>query len=329
MKMDNETLKLKEFEWIMSLLQAIDAGVIVIDREYKVQIWNSFMENHSGLRPDTVRGKNLFEFFPEIPVDWFKHKVDSVFMLHNRAFSTWEQRPYVFRFKNYRPITGLEEFMYQNLSMIPLSSVDGSTRYICIVVYDVTDVALSKKELKSANIRLREQSQIDQLTGLNNRGYWEKCLVHEYNRHLRYGDKCSLAMLDIDHFKKVNDTYGHQFGDKVLRIIAKTLTDNIRGTDIAGRYGGEEFGVILTGSNNKTSKIFAERFRKSVEALSISTGGREVRITVSIGLTEFNNNVDNYKELIEKADQALYESKRSGRNRITIYSDPARVAAVS
>lgn len=327
--MDNETLKFKEFHWIMSLLQAIDVGVIVIDQEYKVQIWNSFMENHSGLRPEVVRGNSLFEFFPEIPEDWFKHKVDSVFMLHNRAFSTWEQRPYVFRFKNYRPITGLEEFMYQNLSMIPLTSPDGSTRYICIVVYDVTDVALSKKELKSANSRLREQSQTDQLTGLNNRGYWEKCLIHEYKRYLRYGDKCSLAMLDIDHFKKVNDTYGHQFGDKVLCTVARTLTDNIRGTDIAGRYGGEEFGVVLTGSNNKTSKVFAERFRKSVEALSISNGDKNVKITVSIGLTEFSDDIDDYKELIERADKALYESKRSGRNRITIYSKQEKVAAIS
>ena len=326
--MDNDSLKFSEFHWIMSLLQAIDVGVIVIDREYKVQIWNTFMENHSGLRPDDVRGDTLFEFFPEIPVDWFKHKVDSVFMLQNRAFSTWEQRPYMFRFKNYRPITGMEEFMYQNVSMIPLSAPDGSTEFICIVVYDVTDVALSKKELKSINCQLQEQSQTDQLTQLNNRGYWEKCLAHEYNRHLRYGDRCSLAMLDIDHFKNVNDTYGHQFGDKVLRVVAKTLTDNIRGTDIAGRYGGEEFGVILAGSDNKTSKIFAERFRKSVEALSLSSGGKKVKITVSIGLAEFSNDVDDYKELIERADKALYESKRSGRNRITIYSKEEKVAAI-
>jgi len=324
--MDIDSLKFKEFHWVMSLLQAIDVGVIVIDQEYKVQIWNSFMENHSGLRPDKIRGNNLLDFFPEVPKEWFKHKVDSVFMLHNRAFSTWEQRPYVFRFKNYRPITGLEEFMYQNLTMIPLSSADGSTKYICIVVYDVTDVALSKKELKEANNLLMEQSQTDQLTELNNRGYWEKCLIHEYNRYLRYGDRCSLAMFDIDHFKKVNDTYGHQVGDKVLKAVAKTLMANIRGTDIAGRYGGEEFAVILSGSNSKNSTVFADRFRKSIENLVIPNGNGEIRVTVSIGVTEFSDDVDDYKELIERADQALYQSKRAGRNMITIYTRNKKTA---
>ena len=124
--MDSGSEKFKEFHWIMSLLQSIDVGVIVLDRDYKVQVWNSFMENHSGIRPEKIRGNNLFKCFSEIPADWFKRKTESVFLLHNHSFSTWENRPYLFKFKNYRPITSIEEFMYQNITIIPLTSLDSS-----------------------------------------------------------------------------------------------------------------------------------------------------------------------------------------------------------
>lgn len=312
----------------MSLLQAIDVGVIVLDREYKIQVWNSFMENHSGLRPENVRGKQLFSFFPEIPEQWFRQKVESVFMLQNRAFSTWEQRPYIFRFKNYRPITGLEEYMYQNISLIPLISLDTTVNYVCITIYDVTDVALSRKELETANKQLAQQSRTDRLTGLNNRGFWEDCLKHEYNRYMRYGNKCSMVMFDIDHFKEVNDTYGHQVGDEVLREVSKILKNNMRSTDIAGRYGGEEFGVILLDNSATDALVFSERLREAVQATTIKANGKNINITISLGIAEFSEDMDSHTQLIEKADKALYQSKNNGRNRLSIYPEPVQQEAV-
>ena len=107
--MANDNLDIKEFHWLMDMLQTIDVGLIVLDRNFKVQVWNGFMENHSGMSPLSVKDKQLFHVFGDIEKEWFTQKAESVFLLKNRAFISWELRPYLIRFKNYRPITGTEE----------------------------------------------------------------------------------------------------------------------------------------------------------------------------------------------------------------------------
>ena len=318
--MDKEILYFKQSHWTEVMLQTIDAGIIILDREYKVEVWNNFIENHSGLRANEAKGKNIFELFPELEEAWFKHKAESVFMLQNRAFSTWEQRPYVLRFKNYRPITGTEEYMYQNMTITPLTSINASIDHICIVIYDVTDIATHKKELIVANTMLESLSRIDQLTGLNNRGFWEKCLVHEFKRYQRYKHKCSLAIFDIDHFKTINDNYGHHTGDMVLKSVADVIRNTIRTTDIAGRYGGEEFSIILLNNDADNALSFAERLRKNIQEKNISVGEHNINITISIGIAEFSEDMSDHIELIECADKALYQSKESGRNKTMVYA---------
>lgn len=136
---------LEEFHWLMDVLQSIDVGLVVFDKEYKIELWNSFMQNHSALMPSDVMGKRLFDLFPELSEGWFKRKAHSVFLLQNSAFTTWEQRPYLIRFKNYRPITGSAPFMYQNCTLTPLMSTQGEVEHICVIIYDVTDNAVNKK----------------------------------------------------------------------------------------------------------------------------------------------------------------------------------------
>ncbi|KPK40965.1 MAG: diguanylate cyclase [Gammaproteobacteria bacterium SG8_47] len=318
--MSRPELELTDLYWLMDMLQSIDVGLLVIDRDYQVQIWNSFMENHSGVRPDRVIGKNLFDSFGDIPREWFKRKADSVFMLKSRAFTTWEQRPYLFRFKNYRPITGTAEFMYQNITFIPLISTDGVANHVGVIIYDVTDTAVGKMELEAANQQLQALSRTDRLTELNNRGYWEECMQREYMRVKRTQQPCSLIMFDIDHFKKVNDTYGHQAGDEVIRQTAATLRETIRATDIPGRYGGEEFGVILIDTKAEDAMILAERLRQKIEAQSVSHDGQTISYTISLGISEVNGTMADYKQWLECSDQALYQSKHGGRNRATIFA---------
>ncbi|MDQ1363892.1 MAG: hypothetical protein QG652_1754, partial [Pseudomonadota bacterium] len=130
-----------DIHWLMNTLQNIDVGIMVIDRHYDIQVWNSFMENHSGYSPTDIIGKNIFSLFTDIPQDWFRRKAESVFLLNNRSFITWEQREYLFRFKNYRPITGTADFMYQNITLIPLLSADGIINHVGVIIYDVTDIA--------------------------------------------------------------------------------------------------------------------------------------------------------------------------------------------
>ncbi|WP_455233898.1 sensor domain-containing diguanylate cyclase [Thiogranum longum] len=318
--MDSKTTSLEEFHWLMDMIQTIDVGLVVIDRKYNVSVWNSFMQNHSGKPPHDVIGRNLFKLFSDIPEDWFRRKAESVFLLNNRAFTTWEQRPYLIKFKNYRPITGTAEFMYQNMTLIPLVSTDGAVNHVGVIIYDVTDMAVSKDQLENANSQLETLSRTDRLTELNNRGFWEECLISEFRRSKRTKQPSTLVMFDIDHFKKVNDSYGHQAGDEVIRNTAAILKQCARETDIAGRYGGEEFGVILIDTSASNALLFAERLRKTIEAQTVTHEGRDIAYTVSLGVAELTDDIKNHKQWIECSDQALYEAKHGGRNQAATYS---------
>ena len=143
-------IDVKELNRLMGMLHAIDVGLMVLDKNFTIKVWNDFMTNHSGIRGEHVIGTNLFERFNDLPEDWLRNKTRSVFQLNNSAFTTWEQRPYLFKFKNYRPITGMADFMYQNITFLPLSSADGSVDHIGIIVYDVTDVAVGRFALEKA-----------------------------------------------------------------------------------------------------------------------------------------------------------------------------------
>lgn len=321
MSQSTNAVDLKEFHWIMDLLMTIDVGLVVLDRDHKIQLWNSFMHNHSGLSAHYAKGKTVFEIFPEVEQDWLEHKLGSVFLLKNRSFIIWEQRPYLFKFKNYRPITGTEPYMFQNIVISPLASADGSVNHVCLLVYDVTDIAVGKKSLEKSNHQLEALSRTDRLTALNNRGYWEECLVAEFDRCKRYAAQSSLVMFDIDHFKKVNDTYGHQAGDEVIRMVSQKLRDTIRSTDVAGRYGGEEFGVILTETDATSALIFCERLRKNVEQALVLHEGQEIKVTISLGICEMATSMPGHEDWLEKTDQALYLGKKNGRNQANIYRD--------
>ena len=117
-----DTFDINELHWLLDIVQSIDVGVVVLDRDYNVEVWNSFMENHSGVSAEQASRHSLFELFPEIDQSWFTHKVETAVMLGTRAFTIWEQRPNLVHFKSYQPITGLADEMYQNVTILPLRS---------------------------------------------------------------------------------------------------------------------------------------------------------------------------------------------------------------
>ncbi|TMO57631.1 sensor domain-containing diguanylate cyclase [Pseudoalteromonas aurantia] len=311
---------MNEIHWLMDMFNTVDVGLVVLDREYKVCIWNGFMENHSGLLPSAVKDKDIFDLFPSIDEQWFRGKTESVFVLKNRSFTIWEQQPYIFKFKNYRPITGKAEHMYQSSTIIPLSTITGEVGHICIIIYDVTDEAMNKLELEQVNQKLEQMSRTDSLTTLANRGYWETTLRKEFKRLQRCGGVCSLLMFDIDYFKRVNDNYGHSGGDEAIRHISDLLKKTLRETDTAGRYGGEEFVVTLVDTDNEGAQIFAERLRSLIEKSSIYYDNKQIQITVSVGFAVYTSDFDKHEQWIEAADFALYHSKETGRNKVTGYT---------
>jgi diguanylate cyclase len=307
-----------EVHWLLEMFQTVDVGLVVLTVDYKIQVWNGFMENHSGLTPRQVRDRYLFDLFSEIDEDWLRRKCDPVILLKNRAFTIWEQRPFIFKFRNYRPITGVADYMYQNSTIFPIADLRGEVTHLCMIIYDVTDVATSRLELESMNGQLRQLSKTDFLTELNNRGSWEDALQQEFKRLKRSGHTGTLLMCDIDHFKRINDTYGHAAGDVVIKQVAQAVRKNLRETDVAGRYGGEEFAVLLVDTPADQALYFAERLRKTVEGLSMEFNQQLLKATISVGVAQYQATMPEYRQWIEAADKALYTSKAEGRNKVTV-----------
>ncbi len=305
---------LSDFHWLMDVLNNIDVGLVILDKDYNIQLWNSFMQNHSARIPSDILGKNIFDSFPELPPGWFKRKVESVLVLRNSAFTTWEQRPYLFKFKNYRPITGIAEFMYQNCTIIPLTDTKGKVEHICLIIYDVTEIAVNRLQLQAANEKLHTLSRTDGLTALLNRKTWEQEMNQEFRRFQRLQGDCTLLMFDIDHFKNINDNYGHPAGDEVIRQTAAILRENVRDIDIAGRYGGEEFAVILVNADGKAAKCVAERLRESIAQTTVVYEDMQINYTISIGICSLNTSFKEPVAWIDAADKGLYEAKHKGRN---------------
>ena len=224
----------------LTIVQNINVGLVILNKSFIVRVWNGFMENNSGISGSKIIGKCLFDFFPEIQTSWLKEKVYESLQLETTIFSSWEQHTEVFNFQNNRPFTGSSTEMIKNFTILPINSLSGKPDEVCIIIYDVTDEACSKQALQGANARLHELSITDRLTNIYNRGYWEECLKQQFRIFMRTKVPVTLLMFDIDHFKNINDTYGHPAGDQVLRDVSAILKKIVRNSDIAGRYGGEE-----------------------------------------------------------------------------------------
>ncbi|NML28983.1 GGDEF domain-containing protein [Zoogloea dura] len=176
-------------------------------------------------------------------------------------------------------------------------------------------LALSSEELEAAQRELLRLSRSDRMTQLWNRGYWQERLQEEFQRARRFGQPVSLLIFDIDHFKRINDQYGHPVGDQVICLVADVLRTCSRQVDICARYGGEEFAAILPGTNEDGAFHFGESLRLKTEALGFSAGEQAVPFTISIGVAELDDSFPDAGNWLVRADHALYDAKRSGRNR--------------
>ncbi len=190
----------------------------------------------------------------------------------------------------------------------------------------------SKAEISQLQQNLemvRHESLTDPMTGLSNRKFFDEALERAIADAMARGEPLSLLMIDIDHFKRFNDSYGHLTGDQVLRLVAASLKQNVKGQDIAARYGGEEFGVILPNTVLRSAVTVGDHIRRaamSKELMKRSTGEHLGRITISVGAATLHRG-DTPQSLIERADACLYAAKRSGRNRVICETDPEYAAA--
>jgi len=185
-------------------------------------------------------------------------------------------------------------------------------------------LAQANAELQTALIREKLLSRTDALTGINNRRYLFEMAEREFETARRYQRPLSVLLFDLDYFKKVNDKFGHQIGDQILQLVAQAASAELRSADIIGRYGGEEFVIILPMTDAQQALILAERIRVSVEMIYVPTPKRTAVVTLSVGVAEINHAADESAEdVIRRADEAMYAAKQAGRNCAVIYSPSA------
>lgn len=177
-----------------------------------------------------------------------------------------------------------------------------------------------KIELAQAHERIYRLALTDGLTGLKNHRTFQRGFDNMLQRAKRQNIQTCLILCDLDHFKQINDNYGHPFGDEVLKTVARTLQDTVRQVDLVARYGGEEFAMVLENSDEKGGMIQADRVRRAVELLKFRVKGGTVHVTMSFGIAVFPEDARDKPGIVDKADQALYYAKKKGRNRVVSYS---------
>lgn len=217
------------------------------------------------------------------------------------------------------------QFQEETLGYLRVDRRDGQDyrfydEQLLLTLANQSALALENVYLMEAHRHLAER---DGLTGLYNHRYFQDRLLEEVRSAERYNNDLTLAMLDVDHFKKFNDTFGHQEGDSVLKGVARLLQKNVREhVDIVARYGGEEFAVIMPKTDQNAAKVLGERIRRAVaDHFFEKSGGGVYRVTVSIGLASYPFDAREPQNLIHCADEALYASKRDGRNRLTTFAE--------
>jgi len=258
-------------------------------------------------------------FFPIVLTDWMMPEMDGVQLC--RAIREEVSTGYVFIFmltargSTDDLVEGLEAGADDYLTK-PFNRAELIAR-----LKTATRILELERSLKEANEEIRILSITDSLTGSYNRTYMNQNLPKEVRRATRYNRPISLVMVDIDHFKRVNDTYGHQAGDQVLKGLVETITASVRsGIDWVARYGGEEFLVVFPETEFQKAMGLAERLRRDVSDMKIQIKGGTIQVTASFGVSGFSPSTSpkeiSHEAVINLADQALYQAKREGRNRV-------------
>lgn len=292
-------------------------GIAVIDAQLRVVFWNKWLAEHSMISSEAAKGRELSDIFPNLRKSKFITKTRQVFATGRPLF--FKNKIYANPFPFYAGrsyIKGKLAPMEQTVIISPLKDTEGHTEQALITVFDISDWITDHRILLESKEEMERLSHTDDLTQISNRRNISDRLAEEFSTHRRKKRPMSVAMLDIDHFKKINDVFGHQCGDMVLHETAQLMSDLLRDYDAIGRYGGEEFLIILPETTSAQAFAVCDRIRLTVQDHIYLYNGRELQITVSIGIasTAVADAITSDK-LIAEADQCLYLAKDSGRNR--------------
>lgn len=284
----------ENWELITQSLDRLSEGITIIDAEDKLVLFNNQAAEYLGIAPEAIGiGVAVRDL---VNTDGQNETIDPGSLLQQQLDASRHGKPQFFERE-----LGDGRILSVRANPIP----DGGV----ITLY--TDIT----ERKAFEKRLIDMATRDELTGLINRREFFTLAAHEEERAKREGHVVSVMMVDADYFKKINDTYGHAAGDEVLRDLADNCRKIFRKTDVVGRYGGEEFAIMLPGAEKKMAKVIAERLRSSIENSTVKLEAEDVNYTVSIGIACATGGDVRIEELLDRADRALYTAKAEGRNR--------------
>ena len=327
-----------------ALLDHSPIGHFVLKSDFRVLFWNRCLEAWTGIPRQRIIGESIIDHFPHLRGDKYANRIRSMF---NGG------PPTIFSSQLHKHLIpaalpgGKFRFQYTVVTAIPDS--EGSGCYALFSIQDVTSLTEAiesnrisyeqaqaemaerlkaeiklvnyMQELKRLNKALKEQAIRDGLTGLFNQRHFYLTLRRDFLLASRNSQPLSCLLLDLDHFKVINDLYGHQVGDKVLKTTAIRIRKSVRQTDVVSRYGGEEFAVLLPATNLVGATIIAEKIRAAIERQSVSHNNLAIRVTVSIGVScTGSHRPPEPEDLLAYADQALYIAKGAGRNNVRSYS---------
>lgn len=286
------------------VLDHIPELVFVMDAHDRILDANRSMEQWLGKSKEELVGRD--------PLEVLKHWPQ---MLNRILFSTEETRQEI----------EISDMPSITLELVVTPIRDAQTNQLIgrvIVAHDVTERKALENNLNQLTEKLLEQATRDPLTGVFNRRFLAEILDKEMAKAAREKTSVSIVMMDVDHFKKFNDTHGHKCGDLILQDLAKFLTENSRQGDIVCRYGGEEFVILMPGASDKDAFERAETWRRDYSSRSLQFEGKELHITFSAGVATNSIKECEGEAILQAADFALYQSKNNGRNQITLYKFP-------
>jgi len=303
---------------LRSVFGAVNLGVVVVDADGRVVLWNAWMSRHSGLAQQDVVGAEFLAACPGLRGG----RVDAAIgqALRDNFSSVLSQSLNKAPFALYANAAAAArgERLQQAVEVTPID-VEGAPRHCLVQISDVSVAVAREKLLREQAMVLRSQTFADGLTGIANRRHFDVAMEKEHRRAKRAGAALSLLMIDIDRFKAYNDHYGHQKGDQCLIQVAAALAGVLqRPCDLVARYGGEEFAAILPELDVEQAGQIAETIRARALELAIphERNGAVPYVTVSIGVTSQRPGTPvDIEALIGAADRALYEAKNAGRNR--------------